>query len=233
MSKKLITIILIATSGIFYYYLTSTTSYNLQSFKVIRVIDGDTLELENGMNVRLKGINTPEKSMPNYEEAMQFLSAIVYKKTIQIENHGTDKYNRLLAYVFYNNQNINQLIVKNGFAHSYYYDKDNHYDEIIEAEQFAKQNHLGIWNPSPNQNCLQINKFQPIDKTENESEILILENTCDIQLNIIIKDEATHIYKETIYPNSKFTKTFKNIFNDDGDSIFVWDEQGLLMFYHY
>ncbi len=55
---------------LFLFLLTSNNSYSqvdtstivdYNHAKVLRVIDGDTFELENGERVRLLGIDTPEK----------------------------------------------------------------------------------------------------------------------------------------------------------------------------
>ena len=40
---------------------------NLQKVKVLRVIDGDTIELENGQKVRYIGIDTPETVDPRHD----------------------------------------------------------------------------------------------------------------------------------------------------------------------
>ena len=39
--------------------------------KVVRVIDGDTLQIEDGRTIRLQGINTPEKNQLGYEEVFE------------------------------------------------------------------------------------------------------------------------------------------------------------------
>lgn len=80
--------------------------------KVLRVIDGDTIEVEIdlGFNlyyntkVRLAEVNTPERGQPDYDKAKEFVvnfckncKDIVYLKTAKT---GDDKYGRYLAYVF-------------------------------------------------------------------------------------------------------------------------------------
>ena len=51
-------------------------------------------------------------------------------------------------------------------------------------------------------------------------------------MRVIIKDDATHIYRE-ILPEGKWEKSFDKIWNDAGDTLYIWDEEGLLMFYRY
>jgi len=225
--KSIILLILFITSGTLYYQFTDTPP-SLETYEIQKIIDGDTLELSTGERVRLKGINTPESSMPYYTEAKTFLQSIVQNKLIQIENHGTDKYGRILAHIFINNRNVNAQILEQGLATLYYYESDSHYDELKEAEEFARQNQKGLWQKSTNAHCIKL-----VQLKTDEPELLILQNKCNKQLNIIFKDDATHIYHETINPNSFLTKTFSHIWNTDGDSIYIRDSEGLLIFHRY
>jgi len=49
------------------------------------VIDGDTVQLDNGAFVRLKGINAPEKDQSGYEEAREALRARVEGRQVRLE----------------------------------------------------------------------------------------------------------------------------------------------------
>lgn len=226
--KPTILTILILTSGIFYYQITGDAIFKTENVIVQRVIDGDTLELQNGQKVRLLGINTPEKSMTLSFEATNFLKNLAENKTLRLESQGIDKYGRTLAYLFTNNQNINRLILQEGLGTLYYYEKDKHYKELKQAEEFARLNKKGLWEKSPNENCIKI-----VELKTNEPEKLTLQNNCDKNIPIMFKDDATHIYQETLRPNSIFTKESSHIWNDEGDSLYVWDSEGLLVFYRY
>jgi len=225
--KPIIIAILFITSGIFYYQITDATP-TLETYQVSRIIDGDTLDLTTDQRVRLKGINTPESSMPYYQEAKQLLQSLVQNKSIEIESYGTDKYGRILAHLFLNDKNINKEILQQGLATLYYYEPDQHYEELKQAEEFARLNQKGLWKKSPNTNCIEL-----INLKTDEPELLILENKCNKEINITFKDDATHIYKETLKPNSILTKEFSHIWNTDGDSIYIRDSEGLLIFYRY
>lgn len=225
--KHIIITILFLTSSLFYYNLTESSSF-LKTTQVTRIIDGDTIKIQNDQTLRLLGINTPEKNQPYYQEAKQFLIQQIQNKTIEIEIHSVDKYGRTLAYVFLHNQNINTEILSQGLATLYYYDKDSHYQELKQAEELARLNQLGLWKKSPNANCIKITNF----KTD-EPESLTLQNLCDKTLEITYKDDATHIYHATIQPNSQYIKTFSHIWNTDGDSIYIYDTKGLLIFHRY
>jgi len=221
---KYIIIILFIFSGFFYYYfLTQPVS---QEFLVLRVIDGDTLELENQIKIRLLGINTPEKNQKYYDEAAQLLKKLAENKTIKIKWQDSDKYGRILAYAFLGKKLVNKEILEKGFANLYYYEKDNYYSNMKQAEEKARQEEAGIWKKSQNYGCLKL-----IELKYKEPEQLILKNSCQ-KIKITLKDDATHIYQEEI-PSGIWIKNFSHIWNNDGDSLFVWDDSGLLVFYRY
>jgi len=56
---------------------TLSPAPEITSAIVPRIIDGDTIELQNGERVRLLGINTPEKGQPYYEEATNRLQELI------------------------------------------------------------------------------------------------------------------------------------------------------------
>jgi len=232
--KQIILTVIIIITGIFYYHLTVDKSKETQTVLVTKITDGDTFHIQNSLKVRLKGINTPEKSMKGFQEAKDYLKNYE-NKTLEIESHGTDKYSRVLAHVFHQRTHINREILKQGLGTLYYYEKDSHYNALKKAEQEARENELGIWKKSSNSHCIELIKLQYKEPNERctDGEILKLKNNCNKDIEITFKDDATHIYKETLQQNSEFQKIFSCIWNDAGDSLYVWDKEGLLIFYRY
>lgn len=198
-----------------------------QEVFAVRAVDGDTIEIEDGLKIRLKGINAPEKSMIYYDEAREFLSGLVADKRIRIENYGADRYGRLLVYAYAGGVLINKEILRRGFGNLYYYEKDEHFKELEEAEKFARLNKLGIWKASPDEDCIKL-----IELKTDEPEKLVLENNCGREIEVLIKDDATHVYQE-ILGVGLWEKSFSHIWNTDGDTLYVWDGKGLLVFYRY
>lgn len=90
--------------------------------------DGDTIELDNGMVLRLVGIDTPNRGQSGYKEATEYLKDLIEGETIYIEYdaYQEDQFGRLLGYVFEKCQTqvgckdgkrmINWLLVKKGLA---------------------------------------------------------------------------------------------------------------------
>lgn len=220
-------------SSFWLFWVASDNSPKEQTVFISRVVDGDTVELEDATQIRLLGINTPEKGMYFYGEAKNFTENLIKNKSLSFKFFEEDKYSRKLGYLFLEKQNVNELIVKEGFAHLYYYEEDEYYSEIKNAETSAREKELGIWKHSKHYGCLNLTSFIYLDITEKDKEKLVLKNNCDVSLDVAIKDDATHIYKEKIPASGIFEKETQSIWNDDGDSVYIWDLDGLVFFYRY
>ena len=235
-TKKAALIIWLVLSAAIYAYWTSQQDKRVVFEKVSRVIDGDTIVLDSGQKLRLLGINAPESGMPGYGQAKNFLKDRAENKTLRIEIFSRDRYGRLLAHIFYKNTHLNEELAKNGLAHIFYYNQDIYYKKIKSAEEFARKNGIGIWKKSGDAKCLELLSLKYDESPKKRcsgNEELVLKNSCEKDLKVTIKDEATHIYKETIPGGKIFSKNFSCVFNNDGDSLFIRDNSGLLLFYRY
>ena len=98
--------------------------------KVVRIVDGDTIEVSvvGGIEkVRLIGIDTPERGEPGFDEATEYVKERVLGKTVLLwqDVSDRDRYDRLLAYVTYDNGRfLNLLLVQNRCAVPYRYPPD-------------------------------------------------------------------------------------------------------------
>lgn len=210
------------------YYILFQNNVFLEEYFVKRVIDGDTIVLEGDIKVRLKGINTPEKNMLYYQESTDFLKNLLENRSIKIRHYGQDKYGRYLGYIFIQNKNINELLVREGLAHIYYYEEDEYYNKLLRAEKYARRKNLGIWKKSESYDCFNLIELD----YDSSNETLILENNCHKTIDVVIKDDATHIYKREMR-QGYYNEKFKRIFNNDKDSLYVWGDSGLLVFHRY
>ncbi len=96
------------------------------TYRVERVIDGDTLRLTNRARVRLLGIDAPEIARPGHPvepfgpEAAQFTRQFVARDggavQLQFDRERVDKYGRLLAYVWVGQQMLNEELIRAGLA---------------------------------------------------------------------------------------------------------------------
>ena len=117
--------------------------------KVKRVIDGDTLELNNGQIVRLVGVNAPNNNEKYEELATEFTKKLVEGKTVTLEydSYKSDRFGRMLAYVIIGNKNLAVELVKQGLARVTIYEKRKpliYQEQLLQAQNQAKRNKLGL-----------------------------------------------------------------------------------------
>lgn len=130
--------------------------------KVTRVIDGDTVEVlcsifhkgkmvQTSHKVRLHGIDSPEREQAYGRQAKEFVSGQCFGQQIKVINHGKDKYGRVLGTVILSNgKNLNQEIVKAGFA--WHYRRYSKNSTLQAMEDQARRQNRGLWqdrNPVP------------------------------------------------------------------------------------
>ncbi|MEK6924748.1 MAG: thermonuclease family protein [Nanoarchaeota archaeon] len=207
-----------------------------EKVEIVRVLDGDTVELADGRKVRLLNINTPEKGLSYSTLGKEYLSGFT---EVELETKGLDKYTRTLGRLYSGDLYLNLEIVKQGFAHTYLVDESE--ERLFNnVEEYARENQLNIWERSEFYGCLdvEINKYD---------EYLLIEDSCGVNLvGWSVKDESTKSYEF----EKDFGELFKlyswkgsddseniywgreNIWNDDHDEIFIRDNNGFLAYYY-
>ena len=122
-----------------------------ETARVTRVIDGDTIEIAGGYRIRYIGIDTPEVH-PQVEafglEAWQANRELVEGEEVRLERDvtETDKYGRLLRYVYVDDILVNAELVRLGFAEAKAYPPDIRYQDLLEAmEAEARAAGRGMW----------------------------------------------------------------------------------------
>ena len=133
---------------------TRIPSTTQQEVLVTRVIDGDTIEIEGGEKVRYIGIDTPETKHPQKtvqcfgKEASEKNKELVEGRKVRLEKDvsQTDRYGRLLRYIYLDDVFVNDYLVRQGFAHASTYPPDVKYqDQFLEAQKEARDNNRGLW----------------------------------------------------------------------------------------
>ena len=134
---------------------TERNKSDLVQYEVIRVIDGDTVELKNGERLRYNDIDTPETVHPSKPiecygpEASKENKELVEGEIILVEfgNPKKDKYGRLLGYVFVDDLFVNAELVKGGYAEvNSYGNPGSKIDELMNMEREAKRQPVGLWD---------------------------------------------------------------------------------------
>jgi len=129
---------------------------------VTKVVDGDTIVVNLGgleKTVRLIGIDTPETVDPRRpvgcfgKEASNKAKELLSGKEIILQKDvsDTDKYQRLLRYIFLPTPEgavlfVNDYLVREGYAKVLTFPPDVKYNERFrQAETEARENNRGLW----------------------------------------------------------------------------------------
>jgi endonuclease YncB( thermonuclease family) len=89
---------------------TSSRTDSILVGKVVRVIDGDTVEvldkLMNVHRVRLKGIDAPERGQAFYQVAKENLDDIAINREVTVSWNKVDKWNRIIGKVLLDRRDV-------------------------------------------------------------------------------------------------------------------------------
>ncbi|MFC1943064.1 thermonuclease family protein [Chloroflexota bacterium] len=115
------------------------------------MIDGDTITIEGGYRVRYIGIDAPEiqpQAEPFGSEAWQANQRLIEGKEVRLERDvsETDKYGRLLRYVWVDDILVEAELVRQGLALAKAYPPDTKYQDYLEQMQAeAREAGRGMW----------------------------------------------------------------------------------------
>ena len=128
------------------YLILLLLSFSIQAetynWKVIKVVDGDTVKFEAPwvpaplkpeISIRVMGVDTPEKAPRSHcdsenalaHKATDFTTMFIKSgKTVQVKPIGWDKYgSRMLGYIIVDGEDLSSQLIKNGFAREYHGEK--------------------------------------------------------------------------------------------------------------
>ncbi|HUS48664.1 MAG TPA: thermonuclease family protein [Candidatus Paceibacterota bacterium] len=207
---------------------------------VERVIDGDTIVIDNGTSVRLLGINCPEKGERYYEEAKGLLEELVLNKTVKIKfgKERYDIYNRILAYIFVGETNVNLELINKGFANFYFPSgKDTYYNDFKQAWENCIKEDINLCEKSENRcaDCIKLSNF------DFKNQEIAFANGCDFDCDLTgwkIKDEGrkNFVFGDFILKDNEQVKIIVGESVDMGSTLFwknedyVWTDSGDTLF---
>jgi len=123
--------------------------------EVKRVIDGDTIELSDGRRVRYIGIDTPEKGYEKEKkdecfayQASEKNRNLVEGKNVELlkDISATDKYGRLLRYVFVEGELVQEELLREGYADVLTIPPDvRNAKSFRELRDLAREEKRGLW----------------------------------------------------------------------------------------
>ena len=122
---------------------------------VARVLDGDTVELEDGKKIRYLHVDTPELAHNSVEqdqcfarEARQLNEDLVQGKTVQLEYdlNCADRFGRTLAFVTVEGRMVNKILIERGYAELLIVEPNTaREDEFKALEEEARETLAGLW----------------------------------------------------------------------------------------
>lgn len=152
-------ILLSGIASLFAFVLPSRADFRTIEGVVRKVSDEDTIAVvtrgEKMFHIRLYGIDGPEirhgkkPGQPFGEESKAALEAMILGKKVRIHIMDTDHYKRTVGIVYVGTLNVNEEMVKQGWAWAYgEYNKGPGKSDFIEDERQAKENKRGLWQQS-------------------------------------------------------------------------------------
>lgn len=128
--------------------------------KVTRVVDGDTVELDDGRKIRYLLVDTPESTGGATDcfgtNAKDFNTDLVMGKNITLayDIDCTDRFDRTLAYVYVDGTEVNTLIIERGYGCVLHIspngdDRAAEFDALQLAAERANRGLWGSCNPLP------------------------------------------------------------------------------------
>jgi len=125
-----------------------------KEYIVKKVINGDTIQLDNGQTVKYIGIETPELSLKEggseffAKQASRYNQRLVFMKKVRLEfdKKKQDSDGRLLAYVFVKQLFVNAELIKLGYAKVNIVPPNDKYKNMfLDYEAKAKMSEKGLW----------------------------------------------------------------------------------------
>ena len=144
LSKKKIILVISISVLVFLFTYTDIKSQD------VKITDGDTIKI-NGEKIRFSGIDTPELNQTCAKEgvknscgltAKQILIDKIVDNKVKCIKEGKDRYKRILAECFVNNESLSRYLVRSGYAFAY----RKYSKKFIIDEDYARVNKLGMWS---------------------------------------------------------------------------------------
>lgn len=124
-----------------------------ETARVVEVTSGDSLRLDNGLGVRLAGVEAPWGDQPFADEARAALSRLAEGKRVQLLYGGArrDRYGRALAQVKITGADVwlERVLLRQGAARvRTWADNRAMAAVMLEDEAYARNRGLGLWRLS-------------------------------------------------------------------------------------
>ncbi|HCD6108635.1 TPA: thermonuclease family protein [Escherichia coli] len=131
--------------------ILSTLNLEIQG-KVIRVLDGDTIEVlqdKKSVRIRLANIDAPEKKQAFGRWSTNQLKTLLAGQSVTVSYTQTDRYDRIVGRVFTTNgTEASRFMVQSGAA--WVYERYNTDKSLPALQREAQEQKRGLWaDPKP------------------------------------------------------------------------------------
>jgi len=118
--------------------------------KVAWCYDGDSFRTDDEREIRILGIDCPERDAPFADEARDFAVNAFRGKSVRLETDGdffeTGYYDRTLAYVSIDGADYGEAILEAGLARVYRYAQCSRRERYLQLEKTARSARKGLWS---------------------------------------------------------------------------------------
>ena len=178
MKKKVILLVILFLVSINNIYAKEIVEYS-------DCVDGDTIKIvlnNKKYTVRMLAVDTPESVHPTKEveyygkEASEYTCKLVKNaKKLEVEydpaSDKTDKYDRLLVWVFVDGELLQKKLIQNGYAKvAYLYGNYMYTDELKQVQELASAKNLGIWNSEAKEEYIKNNPNLDSEETTTTNQ---------------------------------------------------------------
>jgi endonuclease YncB( thermonuclease family) len=181
----------------------------LATGEVTWIADGDTIDVDTGdgvIEVRLLGVNAPEKNECYGNEALDYLNDVIKAKTVGLEISGEDQFGRTLASVWSEDELINLVLTRDGYAIALTPgDSDPYGPLLLAAEDRAYASGRGLWSDNacgatsvlPDLSFdIVASQFDPKGPDDEvlDNEYIVIANNGDTSIDMggwVLRDESS------------------------------------------
>ena len=116
--------------------------------KVVAITDGDTFkgltDKNEEIKFRIHGIDAPEKKQAFGTKSKEYLSDLIFGKTVGIKEQSKDRYGRLVVWVYTTERkDVSAEMLKAGMA--WHYKKYDDSRQYADFENEAREKKIGLW----------------------------------------------------------------------------------------
>ena len=111
----------------------------------------EILFISEKKKIRFSGIDTPEIKQTCTKNGQLIYCGLVAQKILKqkiadqyvscVEEEKPDRYQRVLAECFVNNESLSKYMVRSGYAFAY----RKYSTKFVQDENYAKENKIGLW----------------------------------------------------------------------------------------